>query len=566
MTRKIVDISAKVVVMSEKGRKVLLSLHPEASHKIEVIAHGVPDRPLVGTDAAKAKFGFSGKTVILTFGLLSPNKGIETVIDAMPGIIESCPNAVYVVLGATHPNLLRDQGEAYRELLLSRARELGVEDRVVFLNQFVEQATLLDYISMCDVYVTPYLNEAQMTSGTLAYSFGLGKAVVSTPYWHAAELLSDGRGILVPFGDSAAIGKKIAGILADDVWRSAMRERAYAESRSMTWARTAERYLAVFAAAHEGANAEMSLRVGSVVTLHAERTLPEVRTSHFLSLCDDTGMLQHAVYSVADRSHGYCIDDNARALLFSTQLPRSGATPLPDTVTARFASFIQHAWNPDTNRFRNFMSYDRRWLEPSGSEDSHGRTLWALAEYASGDTDPARVRWAASLFKTALPSVEEFTSPRAWAFTLLGLDAYCARFRGDAFARDLRLRLADRLLLMFSSIESDNWCWFEAGLSYDNPRLSQAMIQTGLATETPAYVKAGLRSLRWLMSLQTRAIGLLQTGRDRDLRRTPEASQGIRSAARRGVGGDFGLRRSGEGRNECRMAGRCAARLRLVPR
>ena len=237
---------SKVVVMSEKGREVLLSAHPEAADKIEVIPHGIPDRPFLETHAAKAKFGFSGKTVILTFGLLSPNKGIETVIDAMPGIIESCPSAVYVVLGATHPNLLRDQGEAYRERLMLRARELGVDDHVVFLNQFVEQATLLDYISMCDVYVTPYLNEAQMTSGTLAYSFGLGKAVVSTPYWHAKELLSDGRGILVPFGDSKAIGSEIAGLLADDVRRNAMRERAYAASRSMTWARTAESYLAVF--------------------------------------------------------------------------------------------------------------------------------------------------------------------------------------------------------------------------------------------------------------------------------------------------------------------------------
>ena len=244
--RKIIDVSAAVVVMSEKGREVLLSAHPEAAGKIDMIPHGIPDRPFLDTHAAKAKFGFSGKTVILTFGLLSPNKGIETVIDAMPGIIASSPSAVYVVLGATHPNLLRDQGEDYRERLMLRARELGIDDRVVFLNQFVEQATLLDYISMCDVYVTPYLNEAQMTSGTLAYSFGLGKAVVSTPYWHAKELLSEGRGILVPFGDSKAIGNEIAGLLADDARRNSMRGRAYAASRSMTWARTAESYLTVF--------------------------------------------------------------------------------------------------------------------------------------------------------------------------------------------------------------------------------------------------------------------------------------------------------------------------------
>ena len=433
--RQIIAASAKVVVMSEKGRRILSSVHAMPANKIEVVPHGIPDRPFLETQAAKEKFGFAGRTVILTFGLLSPNKGIETVIDAMPEIVKSCPSAIYVVLGATHPNLLRDQGEAYRNALTSRARELGVDDHVVFLNQFVEQATLLDYISACDVYVTPYLNEAQMTSGTLAYSFGLGKAVISTPYWHAKELLGDGRGILVPFGDSRAIGGEISALLADDVRRNAMRARAYAASRSMTWARTAESYLAVFQAAHENGAATVSPRAGSVVALRDGHALPEIRIGHFLSLCDSTGLLQHAVYSVPDRSHGYCVDDNARALLLSTALLRSGETRLSETLTARFASFIQHAWNPDTGRFRNFMSYDRRWLEPSGSEDSHGRTLWALADHAGADTDPARRRWAASLFRTALPAVQEFTSPRAWAFALLGLDAYCLAVRWRCLRR-----------------------------------------------------------------------------------------------------------------------------------
>ena len=206
--RRIIDASAKIVVMAEKGHELLRSVHDVPARKIEVIPHGIPDFPFLETHHAKAKFGFAGKTVILTFGLLSPSKGIETMIDAMPGIIKSCPNAVYVILGATHPNLVRQQGEAYRDSLTARVRELGIEDHVVFFNQFVDQATLLDFISMCDVYVTPYLNEAQMTSGTLAYSFGLGKAVVSTPYWHAKELLSDGRGILVPFGDAKAMSAR----------------------------------------------------------------------------------------------------------------------------------------------------------------------------------------------------------------------------------------------------------------------------------------------------------------------------------------------------------------------
>jgi glycosyltransferase involved in cell wall biosynthesis len=524
--RRIIDTSTTIVVMSEKGQEFLRSVHDVPTRRIEVIPHGIPDFPFLETHHAKAKFGFGGKTIILTFGLLSPNKGIETVLDAMPEIIRSCPNAIYIILGATHPNLVRHQGEAYRDGLTARVRELGIEDHVVFSNQFVEQATLLDYISMCDVYVTPYLNEAQMTSGTLAYSFGLGKAVVSTPYWHAKELLSDGRGILVPFGDAKAVSTEIAGLLTNDIRRHSMRKRAYAASRSMTWVLMAKRYLAVFETARERARPGISGPVDPIVSLSKGHGIPEMRIGHFLSLCDSTGMLQHAVHSVPDRAHGYCVDDNARALLFSSALPNSGEAQLSETITAGFAAFIQHAWNPETRRFRNFMSYDRRWLEESGSEDSHGRTLWALAECARTDTDPSRRRWAAGLFKTALPAVEEFSSPRAWAFSLLGLDAYCTLVRGDLFANRVGRLLADRLMSLFSASESKDWVWFEDLLAYDNARLPQALIQTGLTTHTPPYVEVGLRSLRWLMSLQTtssgyfRPVGAKSFGR---LRQKPEA-------------------------------------------
>ncbi|MBI2715308.1 MAG: glycosyltransferase family 4 protein [Rhizobiales bacterium] len=523
--QRIVDASSKIVVMSEKGRQLLSSVHDLPARKIEIIPHGIPDRPFRDTHSAKEKLGFAGKTVILTFGLLSPNKGIETMLDAMPGIIKSCPNAVYVVLGATHPNLVRQQGEAYRDGLTARVRELGIQDHVVFFNQFVEQATLLDFISMCDVYVTPYLNEAQMTSGTLAYSFGLGKAVVSTPYWHAKELLSDGHGILVPFGDAKAISGEIAALLTDDVRRHAMRKRAYAASRSMTWPETAKRYLTAFENARERIRPEKLLSI-PVASAPKDYAIPKMRTGHFLSLCDSTGILQHAVHSVPDRAHGYCVDDNARALLLASALANSGEEHLPDAITARFAAFIQHAWNPDTRRFRNFMSYERRWLEESGSEDSHGRTLWALAECARNDTDPSRRRWAAALFKTALPVAEEFSSPRAWAFSLLGLDAYCALDAGDLFADRMRGRLADRLMLRFSETETADWVWFEDVLAYDNARLPQALIQTGLTTHTPRYVEVGLRSLRWLMSLQTTSSGCFRPVGSKSfgkIRRKPDA-------------------------------------------
>jgi glycosyltransferase involved in cell wall biosynthesis len=507
---RIVEVSTKLVVMAENGADLLRTTYGVPRERIEVIPHGIPDCDFAEPDEAKKRLGFAGRRVILTFGLLSPSKGIEVMIDAMPSILERCPDAVYVVLGATHPNLVRQEGEAYRERLVARVRALGVQDHVVFLDQFVCQATLLEFISMCDVYVTPYLNEAQMTSGTLSYSFGLGKAVVSTPYLHARELLADGRGVLVPFGDSQAIGTAITVLLTDDAKRESMRRRAYVSSRSMTWERTAERYLATF----DSVRREQRLRVvtshSSSVVRHHNQSPPQMQIGHLLSMCDDTGLLQHAIHAVPDRAHGYCVDDNARALLVACALNAASEQRLPETLIMRFASFVQHAWNPDTRRFRNFLSFDRHWLEQNGSEDCHGRALWALGECARSDASASRRRWATALFREALPSTEAFSSPRAWSFALLGLNSYCCAVAQDSRARELRHVLADRLMSLLTAVESEDWVWFEEGLAYENARLPQALIVTGTSTGVLGYATAGLRSLRWLMALQMTAAGLFR--------------------------------------------------------
>ena len=392
---------------------------------------------------------------------------------------------------------------------MARSRTVGVEQHVVFLNRFVDQATLLDFITMCDVYATPYLNEAQMTSGTLAFSFGLGKAVVSTPYWHARELLADGRGILVPFGDARALGSEIAALLTDDVRRRAIRERAYTSSRSMTWERTAERYLSVFARSRRVYPLKVIARHGESGVL-PDGPAPQMQVSHLLSMCDDTGLFQHAVRSIPDRSHGYCVDDNSRALLVACALNAPGEQRLSEALTTRLAAFLQHAWNPEKKRFRNFLSFDRRWLEDVGSEDSHGRALWALGECARHDVTLSRRRWAATLFAEALPAVEHFSSPRAWAFTLLGLDAYCAAAAADSHAGTLRRLLGDRLMSLMRSVEAPQWVWFEETLAYDNARLCQAMIVTGMSLGEADYVAAGLRSLGWLMMQQTSGTGVFR--------------------------------------------------------
>ena len=514
--REIVELSAGIVVMAEKACDLLEAEYGALRHKIEVIPHGIPDAPLVSPVAAKRRRGFAGRRVLLTFGLLSPNKGIEVMIDAMPAVLADRPEAVYLILGATHPALIRSEGEAYREKLQQRVRTLGIESAVEFMDQFVDQPTLIDFINMCDVYVTPYLNEAQMTSGTLAYSFGLGKAVVSTPYWHAQELLSQGRGVLVPFGDSKAIGAAVSGLLTDDARRNAMSAQAYAHSRSMTWAVTSRRYMAAFGrVVHSSDGASSIAPTRAVAPLPARKPLvthappPRMQLAHFTSMCDDTGLLQHAVHSVPDRSHGYCVDDNARALLLSVALNTPGEDPMPEKLTVTFASFVQHAWNPDTRRFRNFMSFDRRWLEPTGSDDSHGRVIWALGRCVECDSNVSRRNWAAALLHEAVAAATEFhSSPRACAFTLLGLEAYSrSAIEDPGRYREMQHLLARRLVSMLEAVESTDWVWFEDELAYDNARVPQALIVTGLCTDSPAYVSAGLRSLRWLTKMQTTETG-----------------------------------------------------------
>jgi glycosyltransferase involved in cell wall biosynthesis len=499
--QSILAVSVRVVVMAEKGRELLLSVYGADDSKIDVIPHGIPDFDFVGPEAAKRKLGYSGRTVILTFGLLSPNKGIEVVIDAMPQVLQSRPDAVYIVLGATHPNLVRDRGEAYRESLQARGAQLGIGTHVVFLDQFVDRPTLLEYIAMCDVYVTPYLNQAQMTSGTLAYSFGLGNAVVSTPYWHARELLADDHGVLVPFGDATATGLAIADLLNDEPRRQAMRHRAYADSRHMTWERVAHRYVSLIEVA-TGAN-RGALQPGFKQTA----TLPPMALDHLEAMSDRTGLLQHAVHCVPDRAHGYCVDDNARALLLASVLAAGARDTIPERLTSTYAAFVQHAFNPDAGRFRNFMSFDRRWLEPQGSEDSHGRTLWALGVTARSDAAAARRDWAAALFAQALPAVQGFGSPRSWAFTLLGLHAYCSKSPDNELALHLRLTLADRLMKLLDKVQTPDRVWPEEGLSYDNARLCEALIVSGRATGTQSFSEAGLRMLAWLMTQQTNQAG-----------------------------------------------------------
>jgi glycosyltransferase involved in cell wall biosynthesis len=498
-------LSDRLIVMSEAGADLLMRVHGIPRDKIDRVPHGVPHVPV--DPASKERLGVEGKNVILTFGLLSRDKGIEYVIDALPAILAVHPDTVYVVLGATHPHVIEHEGEAYRLMLEARAQHLGVEDHLIFHNRFVTQEELTEFLSATDIYITPYLQPEQITSGTLAYSVGAGKAVVSTPYIYAREVLADGRGMLVPYRDAPAIADRILTILSDDDRRLEMCARAAAYGVGMTWPAVADLYVDSFARADAecGRRRQTSFRARTLASRPAG--LPEITLAHVRTMTDDTGILQHAVFSVPRYGDGYCLDDNARALLLMVLLEDAGfASPaLLHPLGSRYLAFVNHAFDRTAGRFRNFLSYARQWLEPSGSEDSHGRALWALGTLVGRSGDPGRQSLAGELFQAACPVVTSFTSPRAWSYALLGIDEYLKAFQGDSLAEARRAELARLLHGLFERTSGPDWPWFEESVTYCNGRLAQALIVSGDRMHRPDMVSAGTRALEWLISVQASA-------------------------------------------------------------
>jgi glycosyltransferase involved in cell wall biosynthesis len=502
---EIAQLSDRLIVMSQLAAQLLREVYAVPSGKIDVIPHGVPDLPFMDPNYFKDKFGTEGKFVLLTFGLLSPNKGIENVIRALPAILAKHPNVVYIVSGVTHPHVRRCEGERYREGLLALAEQLGVSDQLIFNNRFVGLEELVEYVGAADVYITPYQQEAQVVSGTLAIALGAGKAIVSTPYWHAKELLAEKRGVIVPFENPNAIAEAVLALLENDAERHAMRKRAYLYSRGTTWPKTAQAYMASF----QRARFERSLRPRATqkddLAVEPVDLLPELNTEHLLAMTDDTGVLQHAIFSVPNTHEGYTTDDNARALIVSVLLDESpeqtdGRGYLD--LSCRYLAFLWLAFNTDLGRFRNFLGYDRKWLETVGSEDSHGRALWSLGKVLGHSRNVGLRGAAGRLFEAAIPATLKFTSPRAWAFCILGMQAYLDWFPGDRAIQGARNTLANRLLDIYERSHSDTWKWFEKSLSYSNARLSQALILAGWRSDNQRMIEVGMDSLKWLVAEQ----------------------------------------------------------------
>jgi glycosyltransferase involved in cell wall biosynthesis len=501
--QELISLSTRLVVMTELGRQMLQDVYDAPPAKVDLIVHGIPDVGFVDPTYFKDQFGVEGKVVLLTFGLLSPNKGVEHVLNALPDVLVDFPEVVYIVLGATHPHELREHGEAYRQSLEILAKKNNVEKHVVFYNQFVDLEHLKEFIGAADLYITPYLDEAQITSGTLAYAFGAGKAVVSTPYWHAAELLAEDRGALVPFGDAQAIAREVIGLLRDDTRRHAIRKSAYRIGRDMIWSNVAQCYMRSFELSRMDGAARSRKSLLTKTLDQRPRELPQLRLNHLARMTDSTGVFQHAFFSVPDFSEGYCTDDNARAFTLAVLLGRLGEeSECVRTVAATCAGFLHHAFNTKTKRFHNHMSFDRRWLDDKGSEDCQGRALWALGSGVGRSPIPGFQMMAAQLFGRALPALTEFTSPRAWAFGLIGIYEYLRRLSGDSLVTQTGELLASRLLELFERNAKPDWCWFEDELSYDNAKLAHALIVSGRATGQTAVFERGLQALRWLTELQ----------------------------------------------------------------
>jgi hypothetical protein len=498
--------------MSQKGVEILHDVFKTPPGKVRLIPHGIHDVPFIDPNFYKDQYGVEGKIVILSFGLLSPQKGIEVVLRALPKVLKNHPNVVYLVAGVTHPNLLRHEGEKYRLSLQRLANELDIKGHVIFHNKFVSIEELKELITLADIYITPYLEETQITSGTLAYSFGAGNAVISTPYWHAQELLADGRGILVPFGDSDSITKAITRLIQNEVERHTMRKNAYLLGREMTWNKVAQQYGDLFAEARQKRSAVMRKKIPMRSLDEQPLILPKIKLDHLIRMTDSIGIFQHAKHNVPNFAEGYCTDDNSRALILTVLLENLGTinSLILNDLATRYLGFVRYAWDEKAARFRSLLTFQRKWAEDNFSEDSHGRAVAALGTCIGRSRNEGFSQMAAEIFEYALTPVSSFSSPRAWAFALIGAQEYQRRFPGDRSARNSMEVLSTKLMKLYDENCSAEWKWFEPVLSYCNAGIPRALIASGRGLANEKILGCGIESLNWLITVQTSSRGHFQ--------------------------------------------------------
>jgi glycosyltransferase involved in cell wall biosynthesis len=488
----------RLVVMSKIGMRLLTESYNVPADRIVTIPHGIPDLPRDDTAQHKDLVGAAGRRLLLTFGLLNPNKGIETVIRALPQLVKRFPDLLYFVVGATHPEVKRRHGEEYRHALEREAHALGIAEHVVFRNQFVTFEELCGYLQAADIYVTPYLNEAQSTSGALAYAMGAGTAVVSTPYWHAQELLADGRGRLFPFGNVSTLVATIDALCSNDAELHAVRAAAYDFTRPMIWARVGEAYaLLAEEVLQEFATQQQRRALPAPESMPPrDSSLPEPSLDHLLRLTDDTGIIQHATFSVPARRTGYCVDDNARALLVALIAHHLTGSADAKRLMTIYLSFLHYCQRED-GRFHNFVDYNRVIESNIGSEDCVGRALWALGATVHLAPDEGARRLAREMFDHAVTPVLDF-GPRGQALAIMGLDAILRVEPGNAAMRTMLGKLASNLCQRFECEADAKWKWFEPTLTYDNAMIPLALFTAFRLTGSRQHLRVAAESLHFL--------------------------------------------------------------------
>lgn len=493
--------SSHLIALTPRAARILEKVYRIPKNKIVYIPHGAPDVPFLDPAYYKDKFNLEGRKVILTFGLLGPGKGIEDVLTALPEVVKKYPKVTYIVLGATHPNVKRIYGEEYRNKLENIVKANSLEDNVLFINRFVDNKQLLEFLLMSDIYISPNHGKEQIVSGTLTYALACGKAVISTPYWHAEEALKNGIGVLVPFKNPDSIAGALKGLLGDETRRIRLRKNAYDISRNMVWGKVAQNYFDIYDRSREGYQRYNALTLAKK-KIRGFPSLPDINLNHLLNLTDSTGILQHATYNIPNRKEGYTTDDNARALLVAILNRNMFQDHASINLINIYLSFILHAFNEETGLFRNFMNYDRTWTETTGSEECNANVLFVLGYLIKNPPFDPCLGIAKTLFDKVINNTMVFKSPRAFALILMGCIFYLDRFSGAREVRRFCRNFAERLSELYKENADESWKWVEPIATYSNGRLPQALLAAGKFFKNKEYIFQGLECLNWLYDVQ----------------------------------------------------------------
>ncbi len=492
---EICRMANKIIVMSHKAIEFLTGIYNVEREKIVFVDHGVPDIQFSQIQAKK-EFHLENKKVLLTFGFIGRNKGIETAIKALPKVVEKYPDVLYMVLGKTHPNVLRYSGEEYRNYLQHLVKSLNLKNHVFFLNEYINQKELFKYLSAADIYITPYINEAQITSGTLSYAIGVGSAVVSTPYWHAAELLADGRGMLFDFNDSNGLSSILMELLDNPDILKNLRKKAYDYGRKITWPKTGEKYIEVVQKILEEKPKVLAKKEITLDPL----ILPPFSLAHIKRLTDDTGIIQHANFGIPNLKEGYCLDDNSRALLMVLMAYRQKKNSFALDLSPVYLSYINYMQNPD-GTFRNFLSFSRNFLDKVGSEDSFGRTIWALGYLLDNAPNDAYYQNGKSIFFNASRNFEKLKSVRGIANTIVGISYYLMSNPADDSMAERLKNLSYRLIKDYEENSTSDWKWFEPLLAYDNGMIPFALLHSAERLKDSKITEIALETMNFLTKI-----------------------------------------------------------------